>query len=282
MTEPIHDVVDVASAPETAASTPPPGGAEDRSIDDLLAEFDRATATPERSADPPAVPIGDGANQTGPIDDLLREFDPAAATARQRIEELSGQVNSFRAVEFQRQEREAAEQWAAELQAHVSRMNPNLDDSFVRDRLLVMVAENPALEQAWRFRNLTDADIAKAQKDFRGLEAIYAQTQKAPEDPRKAEALALMERRGQELQLMLSARQLIRTTRNTILKRADSVKPPYDPDASFDREMVAQAVRDGRGELNPQPEKIEWGKLSGTEGRRKVQEEFGFDPGWGH
>jgi hypothetical protein len=271
-------VDEAATAPPGLPSTsrdtptgPPPGGTDDRSIDDLLAEFDRATAAPEQSADPPTVPVDDG------IDALLREFDPAATADRKRIEELTGQVDSFRAAEFQRQEREAAEQWASELQSHVTRMNPNLDDSFVRDRLLVMAAENPALEQAWRFRNLTDADLAIAQKDFRALEALYYRAQQAPDDPRKAEALAAMERRGQELQLMLSARQLIRNTRNAILKRADLAKPSIDLAATADREMVYAAIRDGGSGRAPPPEpEVSLGQLSDSEYRKHLMEKYGI------
>jgi hypothetical protein len=282
-TETLEQPHEVATAPVANEPDSPapaegmPGESIDRSIEDLIDEFDRVTAQPEPE---PAPTIDNGQAQDGqdPIEELLREFADPGAKDRQRIDELTGEIGSLRAAEFQRAEREAAEAWAADLQSHVSRMNPNIPDDFVRDRLLVMAAENPALEQAWRFRNVSDAELATAKRDFQAAAQLYQQALKAPDtDPRKPEALRFLEQRGQHLQLMLGARGVIRSARNAILKRADEVKPPYDPAATEDRELVAQSIRDaGSGRAVPAEPPPNLGKMSDSEFRKYTLENFGF------
>jgi hypothetical protein len=161
-------------------------------------------------------------------------------------------------------------------------MNPNLDDSFVKDRLLIMAAQDSSIERSWQYRNLTDADLAIAKRDFLAAEKLYDQALKAPDsDPRKQEALRFLEQRGQQLQTMLTARQTIRSVRNAILKKADSVKPPYDPIATEDRELVAQSIREGgsgRAKIPPEPPP-NLGAMTSQEYRQYVRTNYGYDPG---
>src|SRR5690348_15699380 len=109
--------------PDSPAAEGTPSESIDTSVDDLIREFEEATARPPE----PATDNVDGVTQAqdSELDALLRELDGGSAD-RQKIEQLTSQVDSFRAAEFQRAEREAAEHWASELQAHVSRMNPNI------------------------------------------------------------------------------------------------------------------------------------------------------------
>src|SRR5689334_23358750 len=80
---------DVATAPVAEPDSTPPA---EQSIDDLLAEYDRATAQPE-----PEPATIDNVGQDGhEIDALLAEFG-APSAERQRITELSGQVDALNA-----------------------------------------------------------------------------------------------------------------------------------------------------------------------------------------
>jgi hypothetical protein len=270
---------EVIEKPEDTPVTNEPAAmpaSDDDGVQALIDEFEQANQQPEAAAD-----ISGHQETPNALDGLLADLDRSTAH-EQKISELTGQVDSFRAAEFARQEAEAAQKWAGELQQVCAQWNPNIPDDFVKDRLVIAAAENPQLEHFWRYRGLTDAQLAIAKRDLQAAERLYDQALKAPDtDPRKQEALRFLEQRGQQLMTMLGARQAIRSVRNAILKKAEAVKPDYDPGVSADRELVAQAVRDGRGEVNPKPEQIHWGNLSASEGRRKVKEEFGFDPGWG-
>jgi hypothetical protein len=179
----------------------------------------------------------------------------------------------------QRTEREAFDKFSSELQGQ---LGPNVPDDYAKTQLLAMSVENPAIEAAWRFRNLTATERAIAERDFNALEVLYHKALQAPDDPRKAQALAQMERKGQELGLMMNAQKILTRAYRDVQKRAAKVQPAIDLEATADRALVAQSVRDGRMPLDYKEPEIEWGKLSSVEGRREVKERFGFDPGWGH
>jgi len=249
-----HDV----AAPDTPAP--------EQSIDDLLAEFDRATATPEpaNTENPPDGGISTDQSVDQQIADLL---GPAP-----KIAELQSQVDAFKASEFQAQERQAAERWAAELQEVVASSNPNVENDFVIRELKVLSADNPGvLEAAWQYRNLSDADLAIAKRDFAAAERLYAQAVAAPDtDPRKKEALRFLEQRGAQLQAMLSARSVIRSAHNQIRKRADSVKAPYDPDVSATREEIAHLMKEGGSGRERPP--VQLGNLSDQEYRAYLKQ----------
>ena len=249
-------------------------------LDQALADFDSKVSQqqPEPTPDESSISGTNTPDQT-----LDRQVWEDLLGPDPRIGELQSQVDAFKASEFQAQEREAASKWAAELQDVCARSNPNIEDNFVIREIKVLSADHPGvLEAAWQYRGLTDAQLAIAQKDYAAAEKLYQRVLAEPDSEQKQNALRYLEQQGARLRAMLSARSVIRSVRNEIRKRGDAVKAGYDPIASADRELAAQSVRDARGELNPRPEQIEWGKLSGAEGRRKVKEEFGFDPGWGH
>jgi hypothetical protein len=144
-----------------------------------------------------------------------------------------------------------------------------------------MAVENPALEHAWRFRHLTDQERRTADAEFRQLEALYNRVQQAPYDPRKAQAMAQMERRGQELGLMMNAHKILNNVWRDVVKRARAVAPPIDPEATQTHDDVAWAVKQASSGDIPEPP-VRWGSLSAKEGREKVMKEYGFDPGWSH
>jgi hypothetical protein len=95
-----------AASAEPASTVPP----LDDGVDALIREFEEKTAQ-----QPELEPATDSGQSSDELTALLHELDGSADRAK--IQELSGQVDSYRAAEFQRQEREAAEVWAADLQA---------------------------------------------------------------------------------------------------------------------------------------------------------------------
>ncbi len=144
-----------------------------------------------------------------------------------------------------------------------------------------MSAENPDLEVAWRFRNLTPEQRAAMDREFQELEVLYHRAQQASDDPRKAQAMAQMEAKGREIGLVLTAGKILNNARRDVVKRAEKVKPAIDSYQTELRQEIAGIMRGVGGKVAPQAP-TNYGKLSGAEGRRKVMEEFGFDPGWGH
>jgi hypothetical protein len=256
-----HDV----TAPEPA-STPAP--ADD--LDSLLREFDERTA---QQPEPEPATIDNAGQEGHEIDALLAEFSAASADQR-RVSELEGELNSARVAELQRQSRQDFEGFAKKLQAE---LGPNVPDDYARTTLLAMSAENPALAEAWRFRHVTADQRRAAELEFQQLEVLHWRAQQAPDDPRKAEALAQIERRGQELGLMMNAGKILDRAWRDVQRRAEKARPPIDIAATEDRELVAQSIRDaGSGRAVPAEPPPNLGRMSDSEFRKYTLENFGF------
>jgi hypothetical protein len=68
------------------------------------------------------------------------------------------------------------------------------------------------LEQAWQYRNLSDADLATAKRDLAAAEQLYRKVLAQPDTaPQKQNALRYLEQQGARLQAILSARSVIRS-----------------------------------------------------------------------
>jgi hypothetical protein len=260
---------------DVPAETVAPSNApvDDRSIDDLLADFDRATQRESQPAtdnsttpDATAAPLDD-------VDAFIQSLNAPSAD-KQRADSLQGEIDGLRAAEFQRAERADFDKFSSKLQAE---LGPNVPDDYARTLLLSMAAENPALEQAWRYRNLTAEQRRAADLEFKQIEALYAQAQRAPDDPRKAQALAQMERRGQELGLMMNARTMLNQAWRDVVKRAEKVKPMLDEDATQTHLDVAAAVRGASTTKMPQDPPPNFGSMTDAELRRYTREHFGFE-----
>ncbi len=251
-----------APTPDISGDAPAP----EPTIDDLLNEYDRSVQQPEPESS------SDNAAPEATLDDQFRELFPDP-----RISELQGQVNNLQAVEFQRQSRADFEGFAKKLQAE---LGPNVPDDYAKTQLLAMSAENPDLEVAWRYRNLTSEQRTALDREFQQLEVLYHQAQQAPDDPRKATALAQMEARGREIGLALNAGKMLDRVWRDVQKRAAAVKPAVDSEQTALRQEISGLMRSaGRG-LPPAEPPPNFGKMSGPDGRRAVLERYGFDPGW--
>jgi hypothetical protein len=227
---------DPVDAPADVAAPAP--AADD--VESLLAEFDRAAQ--RNNAEPEAEPATDNnadATTFDEVDKFIESLDAPTADQR-RISDLEGELNTARAAELDRQSRSDFEGFSKKLQAECG---PNVDEHFARTNLLAMVAERPELESVWRYRNLTAEQRRAADMEFTRLERLYNQMQQAPDDPRKAEAMAQMMRRGQELGLMMNAPKILNTAWKDVLGRARAVKHPIDDELTAVHADVAAAVR---------------------------------------
>jgi hypothetical protein len=239
-------------------------------LDSLLEEFDAATGKQ------PEAPASDNTEQSGAVSDELDKFiaDFAGPTADQkRIGELEAEIGSVRAAELDRQSRADFEGFSKKLQAECG---PNVDDQFARTNLLAMAAENPALEHAWRFRHLTDDQLRAADQEFRRLEALHMRVQLAPDDPRKVAAMAQIERRGQELGLMMNARAILNTVWRDVQKRASKVLPAIDPIATADHDLIAQSIRDGQGPIDLREPAPDFASMDDRTFREYTRKTYGF------
>jgi hypothetical protein len=251
---------------EVGVDTPP---APEPTIDELIADYERATATPEPATDENPPSGGNSSDQT--LDQLIAELsgpDP-------KLVALQEQIDGFRSAEFQRQERDAALKFAAELQDVVSRSNPNLEPDFVTRELKVMMVDNPGLlEGAWQHRNLSDADLAIAKRDLVAAQHLYQKVLTQPDtEPQKQNALRYLEQRGAQLQTMLGARSVIRNARNEIRRRADRLLPQIDPDVTATREEIAHLMKEGgSGRERPPEPPVQLGNLTDSEYRNYLKQ----------
>jgi hypothetical protein len=271
MTDTIEQQREETVPAELPADTAAPAPADSwDEVQSLLDDFDRQTATPE-----PDNATEQGAGENGAavsdneLDKLLADLSAPSAD-RQRITDLEGELSSVRAAELDRQSRADFEGFSKKLQAT---LGPNVDEQFSRTNLLAMAAENPALEAAWRYRNLTDAERRAAGLEFQQLEVLYHRAQQAPDDPRKAQALAALEQRGQQLGLMMNAHKILNNTWREVQKRASKVAPAIDEQATADHAAVAFAVREASSGDLPEPQ-VDLGKLSDVEFRKHLRDKY--------
>jgi hypothetical protein len=236
----MSEVVEQAAPVEAPASTgddPVPGAGDD--IQGFLDEYERAnpaepsTATNEPAGDAPQL-------KDDAIDSFLQDLN----TDGKRVNELQGELDGLRAEMHRKAELEAFDKYSSELQAKLPEYLP---DDYARTQMLSKATQDPNLIAAWDYRKLSDLDRRAADAEFKQLELLHAQITRDPRnDPRKGAALAAIERRGQQLGLMMNAPEILRRAERDIIKRANDYRP-IDPDATADRAMVAAAVRDGRG-----------------------------------
>jgi hypothetical protein len=248
---------------DVAASTPEP------SLDDLLAEYDRATAKPDLEPD--------GSNQEtdAPVEGV-DSFLNSMTRDGERANQLQGELDSLRGEVFRQQELAALDKFCGEVQ---NQLGPNVPADYAKSSLLAMAAQDPNLEAAWRYRGLTNEQLAEADKEFREAEALHWKLTHSPDnDPRKQQAVAMLEQRGRELGLAMNARAIISNARRSVLKRAESFKP-IDIEATQLRDDIAFQMKQGQGPAVIPEAPVQWGRLSGKEFREKVLRDHGFDPG---
>jgi hypothetical protein len=257
---------DGGEVPANATPAPEP------TVDDILSEYDQATAL---------QPTPDPAQTEQNIDQILQEWGLDSQTqdnaqlleAQSRNGQLQAEVNALKRAEYERQEQQAFDKYAGEIQ---SRLPKHLPDDYAKASMLSAAAQDPNLLAAWRYRNV---DRNAAEAEFNRLEALHRQISLAPDDPKKTETLRELEKRGWQLGLALNARDILRRAERDLIRRAEEHKA-IDVDASLDRAMIAQAIKEGgAGRAAPPQPEVRLGHLTTQEYRRHIKENFGFDSG---
>ena len=272
----MSDATVIDTEPEVVSQLPadvaPPAPADSwDSVQSLLDEFDRQTATPEHDS---ATEQGDGENGAATGDELDKILaDLGGPTADQkRIGELEGEIGSLRAAELDRKSRADFEGFAAKLQ---KTLGSNVDDSYARTNLLAAVTERPELGIVWQHRHVTDAQLRMAEQEFQQLEVLHMRVQQAPDDPRKQQAVAALEQRGYQLGLMLNARKILDGVWRDVQKKASKVLPMIDPDLSQIRDDVAWAVKSASAKAPPEPP-VNFGRMTDKEFKEYTRISYGF------
>jgi hypothetical protein len=272
MTDVIEREPEAAPA-ELPADVATPAPADD--LDQLLQEYEEKT----RQAEPePTRGIENPASPDAPVEDV-DDFLAGLNKDSQRATQLQGELDTLGGEVFRQQELAALDKFCGELQ---NQLGPNLPDDYAKTSLLAMAAQDPNLEVAWKYRGLTNEQLAAADRQFRELEALHFKVMQTPDtDPRRQQAINWIEQRGRELGIAMNARAIIANARRSVLKRAESFKP-IDIEATQLRDDIAFQMKQGQGPAVIPEAPVRWGSLSAREGREKVLKEFGFDPGWGH
>jgi hypothetical protein len=256
---------------------------------DTQTELDRALSEWEAAQQPQPEPPADNTAQApggDNIDQLLTELGyPPAEGSQWDVEQIGAlqtQIDSYRAIETERQIAAAATQWVSDLQRQCSAANPDLPDNFVEREVKVMLVDRKELEPAFRVVQTTTAEQRQqAAAEYRQLEATYRNVERTPDSPQRTQALQQLNRRGQEIWLQASADNIVRTAIRDVRSAARHEPKPIDEEATADRNALAFFIRQGgSGRTPPAEPPVRWGDLSGPDGRRKVKEQFGFDPGW--
>jgi hypothetical protein len=266
MTEAVERPREDETAPVDTPAGPP---ADD--LDSLLEQWDQTVgkAETEQSDNLPTQSTTDDQSVDQQLADLLRSPEDT-----QRISDLEGELGSVRQQELDRQSRSDFQGFSQKLQAE---LGPNVPDDYARTQLLAMATERPELQAAWNFRHLTAEQRRAADLEFQQLEALYWKAQQAPDDPRKAQALAQMERRGQELGLMMNAQKILNGVWRDVQRRAEKVLPAIDSEVTAARMELAQIIRDGgSNRAAPPMPQVRLGTLSDSEFRKHLLETYGI------
>jgi hypothetical protein len=273
----IKDEVDSPVDTTPAVDTKP--APEISEIDALLREYDERQKPSELPV--PGTPIGaDDSNnnnqpeQTGQRqadDQSVEQFLQSLSGPDPRIQELEGQVSNLQVAEYRRQELAAFDSFAADLQ---KQMPSHVPPDYTRAKLEAL-AHNPEVALAWDLRNVdrraAHLELAKVQVTLGRL----------PEGTTPQQIVEL-QNYAARLNIAINSHAILRKATHGILNDARKIPLPIDEEATANREMVAQALRGASSPVDFKEPPIEWGKLSGPDGRREVFKQFGFDPGWGH
>jgi hypothetical protein len=265
--------VDTPSALPSAPTAPAPSDSWD-DVQSLLDEYDSKQLA-SQAASKPDQGGQDATKQDTTNDDLAKLIDDLGSSQeRQQIEQLTGEINSFREAEFNRHVQTQFDKFSSDLQKECERLD-------VVKELKAMSVDRPELVDYFRYYcRFSNEDRANAQRELSQLDNLYGRAKAAPDDPRKASALVQMEQYGRHLQLIVNAPGVVRQVRNEIRGMDRRAPKEIDEIATADRDAVYQAIRDGSTPILPEPP-VKWGNLSAREGRERIKQDFGFDPGWG-
>ena len=280
-TKPPDDVADPAAAAPTGAAASPATPAGD-GVDDLLAEYDRATAPqpqPAQSADQPSPATGDAPKDE--IDALLDELSKPAvssplfthgADAHQQLQaqEQFGQLQNENAALRLHAQRQADQADLDRLTGELQSRLPHLPSDYAAAALKSMALDHPELVLAFDARHV---DRRAMDQELRRVEQTLAQLQRNPNgaDPQQ---VAQLRQYGWQLGVALNSREILRRAVREVEKRGQAFKP-IDEQATADHDAVVWAVKGASGKTPVEPPP-NLGGLSDKAFARYTKENFGF------
>jgi hypothetical protein len=240
---------------DTPADTPASPTDE---IDRILSEWDQAVK-PQESLEPEQIP--------GAPSDPLADYNQLLE-AQGRNGQLQGEVNALKRAEYERQEQQAFDKYAGEIQ---SRLPKHLPDDYAKASMLAAAAQDSNLLAAWRYRNL-DRNVVEA--ELNRLEALHKEISLGPDHPKKADTLRELERQGWQAGLALNSREILRRAERDLIKRAEEHKV-YDQDIMQTRFDIAQAMRGASAPVNFKEPPPRLGNMTDREYREYLKQ-FGI------
>jgi hypothetical protein len=269
------DVAAPVDAPAPAAPGAQPGGdAFDRDI----AEFDRATASPQ----PDSSPAAGAAPQANydEIDRLLDElskpgpldggplFGPQQGGDPQRQQRELEQLSALQSENAQLRSRIQSEidrqDFSKFADGVQQKLPPSLPGDYAAVQLKSMAMDRPELVLAFDGRHL---DRRAVDAELRQVEAALSQTR----DPQMVQHLNQM---GYRLGAMLNSKEILRRATHEIIKRGRE-HAPIDETATADHDAVVFHMRGASGKGQPEPPP-NFGNMSDKELSRYTKEHFGF------
>jgi hypothetical protein len=182
-----------------------------------------------------------------------------------KVAELQGQVDALRAEQHRAQEMQAFNSFADDLQ---KRMPPHVPDDYAVTKLKAL-AHDPTIALAFDYRNVNKA---AANVELAKVQVALSQLQRTPgSDPNQ---IAQLQDYGQRLEIAVHSASILRKASLDIIREAEKLPPPIDPDATQIRNDVAWAVKGASAKriADPPPD---LGKMTENE-FREYKKQFGF------
>jgi hypothetical protein len=242
--------------PHVTAPEPAAAPAAEQSIDDLIGEYERANATPETT------------EQQAPdneLDQFIASLDGSAD--RQKIEELTGQVDALQTEAHRVRELEAFKSFADDVQGQM----PSWAPPDYAEMKLCSLAHDPVISAAWDLRNVdrkaASVELAKVTQAFLQLQQDPAADQKRLQELRDY---------GTRLEIAIQSPAILRKARLDILNEAKKLPPPIDSEVSAWRAEIAQSMRGASMPLDFKEPAPNFAGMSDAEFRDFTRRNYGF------
>jgi hypothetical protein len=240
------------TAPPNANTTPEPD-----EISQLLAEFEQKTAAPEpeqNTANATNAPLGDDLDRQ--IAEILGP-DP-------KVAELQGQVDSLQAENYRRDELQAFNEMAKDLD---QQMPSWLVGTGYAEARLKALAHDQTIALAWDLRN-TDQAVAKQEL----LKVRWELMQSNP-DPGRVQEL---QNYGARLEIAINAHAILRKARLDIINSASKLPKPIDEEVSGWRSEIAASMRGASMPIDFKDPPPNFGNMTDAEFRDFTKRNYGF------
>ena len=124
---------------------------------------------------------------------------------------------------------------------------------------------------------MTNDQLRAADRELREVEALYISAQQAPDgDPRKQQAIAMLEQRGLQLGYMLNARTMLNNARRAVIAKARKAPPEIDWAVSADRDLIVQSLKGASAPHDFKQPPPPFGRMSDAEFRNYTKDNYGF------